>query len=101
MHARPTFKLIATVWASVLVLCAPRGSAYRETVVENGGRIVGTVRVAGDIKPLPPQPVFKEKEFCSESVPDERLVVDPAGHLAGAVVHLAGIEAGKSVPRSE
>jgi len=76
-------------------------SAYREMAVENGGRIVGTVRVAGDIAQLPPQPVFKEKEYCTETVPDERLVVDPAGHLGGAVIHLAGIDAGKAVPRSE
>jgi plastocyanin len=100
-YFQPTGRRIAIVLASVVVLCEPGAAAYRETAVANGGRIVGTVRVAGDITPLPPQPVFKEKEFCSESVPDERLVVDPAGHLGGAVIHLAGIEAGKAVPRSE
>ena len=59
------------------------------------------MRVTGDVTPLPPQPVFKEKEFCGESVPDERLIVDPAGHLGNAVVHLAGIQAGKPVPRAD
>lgn len=98
---QPTGRRIAIVLASVVVLCGPGVAAYRETAVANGGRIVGTVQVAGDITPLPPQPVLKEKEFCNESVPDERLVVDPAGHLGGAVIHLAGIEAGKAVPRSE
>ena len=95
MFSQPAGRRVAIVVASLVVLCGRGASAYQETVVANGGRIVGTVRVAGDITPLPPQPVFKEKEFCSESVPDERLVVDPAGHLGGAVVHLAGIEVGQ------
>src|SRR4029450_7786211 len=84
MFSQPAGRRVVIVVASLVVLCGPGASAYQETVVANGGRIVGTVRVAGDITPLPPQPVFKEKEFCSESVPDERLLVDPAGHLAGA-----------------
>jgi plastocyanin len=62
---------------------------------------VGTVRVTGEFAPLPPQPVFKEKEYCSTTVPDERLIVDSAGRVAGAVVHLEGLEAGKPVPRGE
>ena len=60
---------IALVLASVAALCRPGAAAYRETAVAEGGRIVGTVRVAGEVTPLPPQPVFKEKEFCGESVP--------------------------------
>ena len=94
-------RAIAIVFASVVILCGSGASAYRETVVANGGQIVGTVHVAGDITPLPQQPVFKEKDFCGETVPDERLVVDSAGNLGGAVIHLAGIEVGKGVPRSE
>lgn len=86
--------------ASVLV-SATVAASYRETPVTNGGRIVGTVRVAGEAAPLPPQPVYKEKAFCGESVTDERLIVDPAGHLGGAVVHLRGIEAGKPISHSE
>ena len=89
---------IAVVLAS-LVLGGSGVAAYQEEAIANGGRIVGTVRVTGDVTPLPPQPVFKEKDFCGETVPDERLVVDPAGHLGNAVVHLVGIQAGKPVPR--
>ena len=91
---------IAIVLASVVVAAATDSAAYREVAVTNGGRIVGTVRVIGEVTPLPPQPVFKEKDFCG-SVPDERLVVDASGHLAGAIVHVAGIEAGKPIPKSE
>ena len=74
--------------------------AYHESPVTNGGRIVGTVRVAGDVTPLPAQPVYKEKGFCGEDVTDERLIVDAAGHLGGAVVHLRGLEAGKPNPHA-
>jgi plastocyanin len=88
-----------TLLASVL-LSAAVAAAYREMPVTNGARIVGTVRVVGNVSPLPPQPVYKEKEFCGTVVPDERLVVDPAGHLGGAVVHLPGIEAGKPIVHS-
>ena len=92
---------IAVVLASLVVLGGSCAAAYREEAIANGGRIVGTVRVTGDVTPLPPQPVFKEKDFCGETVPDERLVVDPAGHLGNAAVHLVGIQAGKPVPRAD
>jgi Carboxypeptidase regulatory-like domain len=78
---------IVIALASVLVTCATVDAAYRETPVTNGARIVGTVRVAGDVAPLPPQPVFKEKEFCGDGITDERLVVDSAGHLNCNVRH--------------
>jgi len=92
---------IVIVLATLVVLGRTGAAAYREEAIANGGRIVGTVRVAGDVRPLPPQPVFKEQAFCGESTPDERLVVDPAGHIGNAVVHLVGIDAGKPVPRSD
>jgi plastocyanin len=88
---------IAIVSASLLV-ATPPGGAYQAQPVANGGRIVGTVRVVGEIVPLPPQPVYKEKEFCGAGVTDERLVTGPEGRLAGAVVHLQGVAAGKPVP---
>ena len=83
--------------AAVLLYRANVDAAYRETTVTNGGRIVGTVRVAGAVTPLPPQAVFKEKTFCGDHVADERLIVDAAGHLAGVVAQLRGIESGKPV----
>jgi plastocyanin len=87
--------------AAALASGTSAGAAYRETAVTDGGRIVGTVRVAGPVTPLPPQPVFKEKPFCGDTVADERLVVDADGHVAGAVAHLRDVEAGKPVARAE
>src|SRR5262245_24061766 len=98
---QPRGRPIAIVLASLVVLCGAGAAAYQETAIAHGGRIVGTVRVTGDLTPLPPQAVFKERAFCGETMPDERLVVDPAGHLGNAVVHLGDIQAGKPVRRSE
>src|SRR4029453_18467908 len=55
MFSQPVGRRVAIVVASLVVLGVRGLSAYQETVVANGGRIVGTVRVAGDITPLPPQ----------------------------------------------
>jgi plastocyanin len=94
-------KRVAILLASVTIAWSAGAATYRETDVPNGGRIVGTVRVVGNVAPLPLQPVFKEKEFCGEAVPDDRLMMDAAHDLGGAVVHVVDIEAGKAIARSE
>lgn len=86
---------------AVLVVAVAAEAAYRETQVTDGGGINGRVRVVGKSPPLPPQPVFKEREYCGETVVDERLVKDAAGGLAGAVVHLVDVTAGKPVANSD
>src|SRR5438093_1520717 len=90
---------IALVAGSLLILPEPVMAAYREIAVANGGGISGRVRVTGETPKLPPQPVFKQKETCGVSVPDERLVVDSGGTLRNAVVALTNLEAGKAIPR--
>jgi plastocyanin len=87
--------------ASMVLVGDPSALAYREVAVSDGGRVVGTVRVVGDVQPLPAQPVYKEQQFCGNDTVDERLVVDGAGGLAGAVIHVEGIEAGRPVPKTE
>jgi plastocyanin len=93
-HGAGTGILIA---AALLARVASGEAAYRESAVTNGARIVGTVRVAGTVTSLPPQPVFKEQEFCGETITDDRLVIGRDGGLAGAVAHLRDIDAGKPV----
>lgn len=89
--------LLAAIWSSV-----GTGNAvadYREAPVVNGGAVSGTVLVAGDVPALPPQPVFKRREFCGDTMADERLVVGSGGVLTNAVVDLVDVPAGKPVPR--
>jgi plastocyanin len=88
--------IAAVAW---LTVSGPATGSYREMGVTDGGRIAGRVRLAGDVTPLPPQPVFKERAYCGDTMPDERLVTDADRDLAGAVVYLVGVEAGKAVPR--
>ena len=98
----PSFRDRLLLVATTLLLGAgSTASAYREMPVVGGGRIVGTVRVAGERTRLPPQPVYKEKAFCGDETTDDRLVTDDAGALAGAVVHLEGVQAGKRVPTDQ
>lgn len=92
---------VVAVAAALVLLGAATALGYRPVAVADGGRIVGTVRIAGERPVLPPQPVYKEKEFCGTETTDERLVVDENGDLVNAVVHLEGIRAGKPVPREE
>src|SRR5262249_33742327 len=60
------------IWGCLLALAGPAAAAYREIEVANGGSISGRVRVTGETHTLPPQPVFKQKETCGASMPDER-----------------------------
>ena len=98
---RPMRREVLVTFTAMLVVAVASQAAYRETLVTDGGTINGHVRVVGDIAPLPPQPVFKEKDFCGETVVDERLVMGPAGGVAGSVVHLVDVTAGKPIARSD
>jgi plastocyanin len=73
-------------------------AAYREVPVEHGGTITGTVLVAGEVPVLPPQPVFKQLDYCA-GVADDRLLVGNGGALANAVVDIEDVPAGKPIPR--
>ena len=90
---------IALVAVTCVLMAAPAGATYNGGPVANGGKIVGTVRVTGDIPSLPPQPVFKHQETCGTTVTDERLMTGPNGALRNAVVYLSGITSGKPVSR--
>ena len=63
------------------------------------GVVAGTVRLAGPRPVRPAREVFKHREVCGASVPDDRLVVDPAGGVRYAVVTVDGVRAGKKPER--
>jgi len=83
----------------VLVLAAGVATpAYEVAPVTDGGRVVGTVRLAG----APPArhadtPVTVDAGVCGAVVPDESLVVDAGGGLRNAVVVLRGVTRGRSL----
>jgi hypothetical protein len=78
-----------------LLVDATPGWGYEAVAVGDGGGVAGVVRVAKPLPPrLPPLEVFKSKEVCGETVPDDALVVAPDGALRYAVVSLEGIDRG-------
>jgi hypothetical protein len=63
------------------------------------GVVSGRVRFAGAAPPRPALTVFKNHEVCGDGVPDERLVVGPAGGIRFAVVTVEGVRGGTKPER--
>jgi hypothetical protein len=87
------FMIAALAWW----LGAARVSAYEAIQVNNGAKIVGTVKVAGKFVPRPPLTVNKNREVCGDHISDESLVVGPENGLRYAVLTLANITKGRAV----
>ncbi|HEY2386528.1 MAG TPA: carboxypeptidase regulatory-like domain-containing protein [Candidatus Binatia bacterium] len=83
----------------LLALTATTFPAGTRAWAEPAGVVAGTVRVAGAAPARPPLPVFKNHEVCGDRVPDERLVVGPAGGVRYAVVTIEGVRGGKKPER--
>ncbi len=83
----------------LLLATASVAAAYDEVAVEGGGVISGRVGFGGDVPAATFLPVLQNGDVCGERVRDESLIVSPSGDLAGVVVELRGVAAGK--PRSD
>ena len=64
--------------------------------VDTPGRAQGTGTIRGVVTMADPPPaathaVTADQAVCGESVPDEAIVADAAGHVANAVVRLTGV----------
>ena len=88
-------RLSAALVVGLTLLLAPLADAYQEIRVENGGSIAGRVLYDGPPRTPGRLPVRKNRDFCGESVADERLLVGPDRGLRNVVVRLDGIRAGK------
>ena len=94
---RSRVAVVLVIAALAWRLGAARASAYEAMPVSNGGKIVGTVKVAGKFVPRPPHAVNKNREICGDHIEDESLVVGPEKGLRYAVLTLADITKGKAV----
>jgi hypothetical protein len=63
------------------------------------GNVTGTVTLAGAPPARPPLEVFKHREVCGSTVPDDRLVVGPGGGVRYAVVTVEGVRDGRKPER--
>jgi plastocyanin len=79
----------------VVAICAAAGSVAAAPM----GTIAGTIRLAGTPPNRPPLQVFKHKEVCGETVPDDRLVIGPGGGVRYAIVTVTGVTGGKKPER--
>jgi hypothetical protein len=74
-------------------------AAARPLAAGSAGTVAGTVRLAGNAPARPALQVFKNQEICGESVPDDRLIIGPAGGVRYAVVTLDGVRGGRKPER--
>lgn len=79
-----------------LLSASTQGRAQPALFARNGnglggsGRIVGRVRFKGSFQRPAPLKVFKNHDFCGDTVPNESLLVGPQGELQNAVAILQG-----------
>jgi hypothetical protein len=92
--------LAASLWSAILAGC-PAAHAYQAIEVRNGGRIFGTVALAGEAPALKPLEVYKNREICGSELPNQSLVVGPKNGIRYAVVTVEDIASGKAVEVGE
>ena len=95
---RYTCFLAITMFSLILVFCDSKDilAAYEEGEVSNGGTIIGTVKLAGDVPEVRMLNVEKDQEACGhDTVPSEALVVSADKAVKNAVVSISGISKGK------
>lgn len=77
------------LFVSVQGLAEPNFSGQGHGPRESG-RIAGRVRFKGRVERPAPLRVFKNRDFCGDTVPNESLLVGPEGELKNAVAVLQG-----------
>ncbi len=86
------------VLTATLPVMMPRLSkaAYIETEVTSGGSMTGSIRFDGALPPLDQLLISKDNHVCGDGhVEPERAELGENGELAGAIVALKGVPAGK------
>lgn len=73
----------------------PSVPAYEVISVQDGGSVMGTVRLAGPVPTLADLPVLRNQAICGEHRPDPSLVLGRDHTIANVVVSLVGVSRGK------
>src|SRR3989304_10174042 len=75
----------------------PSAPYHQETTqVKTAGKIVGRVRAEGPHERPAPLKVYKNRDFCGATVPNESFVVNPEGGLRNAVIIVPGFRREKA-----
>jgi hypothetical protein len=96
VNGNPRGIAAALVAAAIATMTPFAGTTARAA---STGVVTGTVRLAGPAPKRPALPVYKNHEVCGDGVPDDRLVVGPAGGVRYAVVTVEGVREGKQPER--
>ncbi len=80
---------------------ASLASAYSVSPPKWPGSVKGTIRLQGDVPLLPPVALEKDPGTCGKEVAQDVLVPGANNTLAGALVWLEGVTAGKEMPRRQ
>ena len=85
----------------VLFFCFISASfAYEAIPFKNGGSIEGIVEFVGPTVPADPRfTLTSETKYCGNSLPAEKYVIKDR-RIENVVVSLAGVKAGKAIPRA-
>ena len=86
---------------ALLFTFAGQARGYEETEVQDGGKLIGTVRFVGEVPRLAPVPVKKNQDVCGKEKPVEILVVGPNRGVRDTVIYLEGITKGKKADARE
>jgi len=100
-------RLRLTIVLSVLILVqhSPVRAAqepYQADPTINGVTLSGVIKLAGQLKMSGPIPVYRDSQYCGETILEEDVMVDPSTRgLSGVVVSLVGVERGKPLVPSD
>ena len=93
MNSVLTF-MLAAAWMATQTLAQSR---LDHVPSKDTGKVVGQVWVVGDYERPRPLKVFKNRDFCGSSVPNETLLVGREGGLRNAVVTLRPLDRATTV----
>lgn len=84
-----------------LVVSAATAGAYQADPTIEGVTVQGRVKLSGLPKDHVPIPIYRDSDYCGETIPSETAAVDPSTKGFGhAIVSLVGVERGKPlIPR--
>lgn len=74
--------------------------AYEVENIENGGELVGSIKISGKPPSNAILQVVNNPDFCGSSVEEEKYVIGPNHGLKNAVVRVQDIKRGKSSTRN-
>ena len=100
-HARGTLMLPVCLVVG-LVVAEATAETYQADPTINGVTVQGRIKLSGLPKDNVPIPVYRDSDYCGETMLGESVAVDPSANGVGhVVVSLVGVERGKPLIPTE